>query len=175
MQSFEFTFNPPRNKRFLLFRHAYFYFPCLIRYAPRGLPHFAEMSPTLLRDVSNTSPRCLQHFSEMSPPLRRETSPTSPRSLPHFSEKSPTLLREPSPLCSEPPCPTVLRRAHSLPVPRSAQRKAGATIRTSLFLPSSFYFPPKARAYMRICFTMASRPLERVGERCSRSPMRSIK
>lgn len=33
----------------------------------------------------------------------------------------------------------------------------------------------KARAYMRICFTMETKPLERVGERCSFSPIFSIK
>lgn len=33
----------------------------------------------------------------------------------------------------------------------------------------------KASAYMRICFTMASKPLLRVGERCSCRPMRGMK
>lgn len=36
-------------------------------------------------------------------------------------------------------------------------------------------FVLKARAYMRICFIMATRPLLRVGERCSFSPMASTK
>ena len=39
-----------------------------------------------------------------------------------------------------------------------------------------FYpFIPYATAYILICFTMASRPFERVGDRWSRSPMRSMK
>lgn len=36
-------------------------------------------------------------------------------------------------------------------------------------------FDWNARAYIRICLTMATRPFERVGERCSVSPMRSMK
>lgn len=36
-------------------------------------------------------------------------------------------------------------------------------------------FALNASAYMRICFTMASRPLLRVGERCSCRPMRGMK
>ena len=37
------------------------------------------------------------------------------------------------------------------------------------------FFMEKARAYIFICLTMAVRPLERVGERCSRRPMASMK
>lgn len=37
------------------------------------------------------------------------------------------------------------------------------------------FFALKANAYIRICFTMASKPLLRVGDRCSRRPMASIK
>lgn len=43
----------------------------------------------------------------------------------------------------------------------------------SIYLLLSFAL--KARAYIRICFTIDSKPLLRVGERCSFNPILSIK
>ena len=39
----------------------------------------------------------------------------------------------------------------------------------------TFHFLLKAKAYILICFTIASSPLLRVGERCSFSPISSMK
>ena len=39
----------------------------------------------------------------------------------------------------------------------------------------SEFWALNASAYVRICFTMASNPLERVGERCCERPMSSMK
>ena len=57
-----------------------------------------------------------------------------------------------------------------LPLLRFVFRKSAS----GLYFPAAF-FALKARAYMRICFCMDSKPLLRVGERCSLRPMRSTK
>ena len=57
-----------------------------------------------------------------------------------------------------------------LPLLRFVFRKSAS----ELYFPAAF-FALKARAYMRICFCMDSKPLLRVGERWSRSPILSMK
>lgn len=51
----------------------------------------------------------------------------------------------------------------------------GLTPDTDGYLWGFYFFIPYATAYIFICFTMASRPFERVGDRWSRRPMRSMK